>query len=122
MASMDEEQLTRIKFRRARIAKRQAQKDGSAEQLAMLAAQAEASGRTAGGGAAQVADSQALLDQKKAHGIDDVTSIRVEADRDESERRVSEEDRRQERLSQLQEEAVLSGKRNAAVECGGPSS
>ena len=35
MASMDEEQLTRIKFRRARIAKRQAQKDGSAEQMSM---------------------------------------------------------------------------------------
>ena len=44
-STMDEETLDRIKFRRQRIAKRQAQKDGTAEQAALLAAQQEASGR-----------------------------------------------------------------------------
>ena len=48
--------------------------------------------------------------------IDHVTSIRVDADRAENSRRIDEEERRQDRLWRLQEEAVASGKANAAVE------
>jgi len=108
------EQLERIKFRRARIEKRAAQKDGRGLDSGLGGGAGDKELR--GGGGQQVQDSLAHLDKKKATGIDDVTSIRVEADRDENERRVAEEDRRQDRLSKLQEEAVLSGKRNAKVE------
>ena len=45
-----------------------------------------------------------------------MTAIRVEVDSRENERRIEEEDRRQDRLWRLQEEAVASGKANAAVE------
>ncbi|CAM9689132.1 unnamed protein product [Ascophyllum nodosum] len=64
----------------------------------------------------QVADLLAHLDTKKARGIDAVTAVRVAADDRETQRRMAEEQARQERLQCLQEEAVRSGKQNAAVE------
>jgi len=67
-------------------------------------------------GQQQIADSLAHLDKKKSSGIDSVTMVRVEADWRESQRRISEEQQRQERLRALQEEAVRSGKQNASVE------
>lgn len=67
-------------------------------------------------GKQRIADALTLLDAKKASTIENVTSIRVHADLRENERRIEEEDRRQDRLWRLQEEAVASGKANAAVE------
>ena len=52
----------------------------------------------------------------KAQSVESVTSIRVQADNAENQRRIREEDNRQNRLRRLQEEAIESGKRNAAVE------
>jgi len=52
----------------------------------------------------------------QAKSIEHVTSIRVEADNLENDRRIEEENKRQDRLWRLQEEAVGSGKANAAVE------
>ncbi|CAB1096302.1 unnamed protein product [Ectocarpus sp. CCAP 1310/34] len=63
-----------------------------------------------------VADSLGHLDKKKGRGIDAVTAVRVSADDRETQRRMAEEHARQERLQRLQEEAVRSGKQNAAVE------
>lgn len=87
---------------------------------------AEAAGGGAGGahdsrdelgvGQQQVADSLALLDHRKAATINLVTGVRVEGDWRENRRRIKEEEERQERLRLLQEEAVESGKANAAVE------
>ena len=67
-------------------------------------------------GKQQIANSLALLDHQKAKSIEHVTSIRVEADNLENDRRIEEENKRQDRLWRLQEEAVASGKANAAVE------
>ena len=53
---------------------------------------------------------------RQAKSIEHVTSIRVEADNLENDRRIEEENKRQDRLWRLQEEAVASGKANAAVE------
>ncbi|CAN0047183.1 unnamed protein product, partial [Discosporangium mesarthrocarpum] len=64
----------------------------------------------------QVANSLAHLDKKKGSGIDSVTAVRVAADDRETQRRMAEEHMRHERLQRLQEEAVRSGKQNAAVE------
>ena len=105
-------QEERIKIRRQRIASRQASEDPekgdqrnekSEEQLKSKGSQA-------------VADSLASLDKKKFDGIDRVTMIRVTADWRETQRRVKEEKQKQDRLQRLQEEAVRSGKANAAVE------
>lgn len=52
----------------------------------------------------------------QAKTIELVTSIRVDADNRENDRRIEEENKRQDRLWRLQEEAVASGKANAAVE------
>eukprot|EP00638_Chattonella_subsalsa_P020165 CAMPEP_0117860952 /NCGR_PEP_ID=MMETSP0950-20121206/4090_1 /TAXON_ID=44440 /ORGANISM="Chattonella subsalsa, Strain CCMP2191" /LENGTH=721 /DNA_ID=CAMNT_0005711225 /DNA_START=113 /DNA_END=2278 /DNA_ORIENTATION=- len=67
-------------------------------------------------GQQQIADSLSALDKKKSQGIDSVTNIRAAADDRETQRRIHEERVRQERLQLLQEEAVASGKQNAAVE------
>lgn len=67
-------------------------------------------------GQQQIANSLKHLDGTKSKGIDSITSIRVKADWEESQRRIVEETKRQERLRDLQEEAVRSGKQNAAVE------
>ena len=67
-------------------------------------------------GKQQTADSLAQLDKKKALSIEMVTQIRVQGDDLENTRRIAEEDKRQARLQRLQEEAVQSGKQNAAVE------
>ena len=67
-------------------------------------------------GAKQTQQSLAHIDRVKAQSIESVTSIRVQADNAENQRRIREEDNRQNRLRRLQEEAIESGKRNAAVE------
>ena len=66
-------------------------------------------------GQQQIAGSLSHLDKKKSGGIEAVTHVRVAADWRESQRRVAEEKQRQDRLQRLQEEAVRSGKQNAAV-------
>jgi dynein regulatory complex protein 1 len=107
------DQNDRIKFRAARIRARKSARDGKGGQKK---SQAEAESNHTSQGQQQINNSLSVLDKSKAAGIDDVTSIRVEADARENERRIAEEERRQDRLRKLQEEAVLSGKRNAAVE------
>ena len=102
----------RIKARRTRIEQRKRAKDDE--------------GKTIGGshddgpgqseGAKQTQQSLAHIDRVKAQSIESVTSIRVQADNAENQRRIREEDNRQNRLRRLQEEAIESGKRNAAVE------
>ena len=67
-------------------------------------------------GQQQIANSLSHLDKKKSSGITSVTDIRVAADFRENQRRINEELLRQDRLQRLQEEAVRSGKQNAAVE------
>jgi dynein regulatory complex protein 1 len=108
--STDQEE--RIKFRRSRIHARNQSKDDAANKNQTQVIEEKQTSR----GQQQINTSLSRLDKRKGAGIDDVTSIRVEADANENVRRIGEEDRRQDRLRRLQEEAVLSGKRNAAVE------
>lgn len=63
-----------------------------------------------------MADSLNQLDRRKIAGIRHVTSVRVEADDAENRRRVDEEERRHARVARLQQEALESGAKNAAVE------
>jgi|EP00953_Heterococcus_sp_UTEX-ZZ885_P009480 dynein regulatry complex protein 1 len=108
--SLDKED--RKKLRRDRVAKAlAAQQPGRKTGPSDDAAKAGLSN-----GDQQVADSLSHLDKKKSTGIDAVTAVRVSADDRETQRRMSEEHGRQERLQRLQEEAVRSGKQNAAVE------
>lgn len=67
-------------------------------------------------GQQRIRDGLATLDSKKAQSIEHTTSVRVEADEMENRRRIEEEERRQDRLWRLQEEAASSGRANAAVE------
>eukprot|EP00949_MAST-11_sp_MAST-11-sp1_P001373 g1373.t1 len=67
-------------------------------------------------GKQQTQTSLAHIDRVKARSIEHVTTVRVEADNIENRRRIVEEDKRHERLRRLQEEAIKSGKQNAAVE------
>lgn len=67
-------------------------------------------------GEQRIADSLTALDNKKSKGIEHTTAVRVNADEAENKRRIEEEERRQDRVWRLQEEAVGSGKANAAVE------
>ena len=103
----------RIRARRERIEKRKLAKatdgqprgpdrDGSSEGLSE--------------GKKQTNSSLAHIDRVKATSIEEVTTIRIDADNRENRRRIAEEDKRQDRLRRLQEEAIESGKRNAAVE------
>ena len=64
----------------------------------------------------QVEDSLARLDQLKARGSSRLTLIRLEADQQENQRRISEEKKRHVRLQELQREALESGKQNASIE------
>jgi len=107
----DKEERKRI--RKARMQAREASNDPEAQAKREKEAQEEAAKLK---GQQQIANSLAHLDKKKATGIDEVTMIRVEADWRESQRRIAEEEKRQERLQSLQEEAVRSGKQNAEVE------
>ena len=67
-------------------------------------------------GKQQVRASLEMLDKLKSSTVENVTQIRLEADRNENERRVQEEKLLQGRLHALQREAVESGTQNAAVE------
>eukprot|EP01029_Cantina_marsupialis_P004289 TRINITY_DN1432_c0_g1_i2.p1 TRINITY_DN1432_c0_g1~~TRINITY_DN1432_c0_g1_i2.p1 ORF type:complete len:447 (-),score=108.92 TRINITY_DN1432_c0_g1_i2:1169-2509(-) len=68
----------------------------------------------------QVADSYSHLDKQKTFSLEATTSIRVEADAKESQRRIDSEEQRQERLAQLSNEAIASGKANAEIEMHWP--
>merc|ERR1719181_2125323 len=103
----------RKRVRQARVEARNASEDKEAGSKVRGGAQEEVRRSK---GQQQIADSLAHLDKKKSSGIENITHIRVAADWREGQRRVAEEKQRQERLQRLQEEAVRSGKQNAAVE------
>ena len=107
----------RIKQRRLAIEKKKAKRE-SAETKTTRDVSSKA--EDLGHGKKQTQSSLAHIDKVKAHSIEEVTTIRVEADNTENRRRIVEEDKRQERLRRLQEEAITSGKRNAAVEMRWP--
>ncbi|GMH61183.1 hypothetical protein TrRE_jg1767 [Triparma retinervis] len=106
----DKEERQRI--RRARV---EARSQSSQEQTATKMRNAN-SREEESRGQQQIANSLSHLDKKKSSGITSVTDIRVAADFRENQRRINEELLRQDRLQRLQEEAVRSGKQNAAVE------
>ena len=108
----DKEERKRV--RQARVDARNASEDKEAGSKAGRGGAQEEVRRSKG--QQQIADSLAHLDKKKSGGIENITHIRVAADWREGQRRVAEEKQRQERLQRLQEEAVRSGKQNAAVE------
>ena len=110
--SEKQDREARIKARRARIEQRKRDKDE--EGNPKRAIDGEGPGQSEG--AKQTQQSLAHIDRVKAQSIESVTSIRVQADNAENQRRIREEDNRQNRLRRLQEEAIESGKRNAAVE------
>jgi len=103
----------RIRQRRERIEKRKLAKASDGQPRAT-----DADGMQEGisEGKRQTQTSLAHIDRVKATSIEEVTTIRINADNRENRRRISEEDKRQDRLRRLQEEAIESGKRNAAVE------
>lgn len=103
----------RIKARRERIEKRKKQRAaGGANAVRDGAVKEEELSE----GKKQTQSSLAHIDRVKATSIEEVTTIRIDADNRENRRRIAEEDKRQDRLRRLQEEAISSGKRNAAVE------
>ena len=103
----------RIRQRRERIEKRKLAKASDGQPRAI-----DGDGMAEGlsEGKRQTQTSLAHIDRVKATSIEEVTTIRINADNRENRRRISEEDKRQDRLRRLQEEAIESGKRNAAVE------
>ena len=101
----------RKRIRAQRIAARQHDLDAAANEADQAKKAAEHSR-----GKQQIAESLSHLDKKKSKGIESVTDVRVAADWREAQRRVAEEKKRQDRLQRLQEEAVSSGKQNAAIE------
>ncbi|GMH87953.1 hypothetical protein TrST_g12260 [Triparma strigata] len=102
----------RQKARRARVEARNA----NAQSNNQSQARSNASSVLKSKGQRQISSSLSHLDKHKGGGIASVTNIRVEADFRENQRRIHEEQLRQDRLQRLQEEAVRSGKQNAAVE------
>jgi len=64
----------------------------------------------------QVLLSKGRIEKQKKETWDDVTSIRLEADDHENERRALEEHKRQERYNIIQNEAIQSSTKNAAIE------
>ncbi|KAF0695385.1 Aste57867_13819 [Aphanomyces stellatus] len=106
------ERENRIAGRRGRIEVRNANKDDENKKKKSAASDAKKMSR----GAQQIADSLNQLDRRKITGIQEVTDIRVHADDKENMRRIDEEDRKQRRIEKLQQEAITSGSRNAAVE------
>jgi dynein regulatry complex protein 1 len=96
-----------------------AEASASSGEGSSLPANAIAVSRGNGGsrvGAAKVSESLSLLDGLKSRTIEHVTSVRLQADEREADRRREEEERRQDRLWRLHEEADESGKANAAIE------
>ncbi|KAF4325102.1 hypothetical protein BBO99_00000578 [Phytophthora kernoviae] len=102
----------RVNVRRQRIDTRNASKDDASRKKQQQVGEAQHMSR----GQQQVADSLNQLDRHKLAGIRHVTSVRVEADDAENRRRVEEEERRHKRVEKLQQEAIESGAKNAAVE------
>ena len=104
----------RILARRARIEAKAASKSDEHSKTAAGAGGGEKKETTEG--KQQVLNSLSNLDKTKARSIENVTETRVTADHSENQRRIKEEEKRQARLRRLQDEAVTSGKKNAAVE------
>ncbi|KAL3660180.1 hypothetical protein V7S43_014711 [Phytophthora oleae] len=102
----------RVNVRRQRIDTRNAFKDDASRKKQLQVGDSQRMSR----GQQQVADSLNQLDRRKLAGIRHVTSVRVEADDAENRRRVDEEERRHKRVEKLQQEAIDSGSKNAAVE------
>ncbi|RLN50254.1 hypothetical protein BBJ28_00003753 [Nothophytophthora sp. Chile5] len=102
----------RVNVRRQRLEARNASKDDATRKKQQQVAEAQRMSR----GQQQVADSLNQLDRRKLAGIRHVTSVRVEADDTENRRRIKEEERRHQRVEKLQQEAIESGAKNAAVE------
>ncbi|KAF1330534.1 Dynein regulatory complex protein 1, partial [Globisporangium splendens] len=103
---------SRIQARRNRIETRNASKDDEARKKEQLVGESKHMSR----GQQQIADSLNQLDRRKLAGIQNVTSVRVHADDTENKRRIEEEERRHKRVEKLQQEAIASGAKNAAVE------
>ncbi|KAG3006279.1 Dynein regulatory complex protein 1 [Phytophthora cactorum] len=103
----------RVNVRRQRIEARNASKDDASRKKQLQVGESQ---RMRSRGRQQVADSLNQLDRRKLAGIRHVTSVRVEADDAENRRRVEEEERRHKRVEKLQQEAIDSGAKNAAVE------
>ncbi|EQC39242.1 hypothetical protein SDRG_03447 [Saprolegnia diclina VS20] len=103
---------TRVQARRGRIEARNASKDDEKMKKKTTGGDAKRMSR----GSQQIADSLNQLDRRKLAGIQEVTDVRVRADDKENVRRIDEEDRKQKRIEKLQQEAISSGSRNAAVE------
>lgn len=103
---------SRVLARRHRIEARNASRNHDARASQQLVGEAARMSR----GQQQVADSLNQLDRRKLAGIERVTSVRVGADDAENRRRIDEEERRHRRVARLQEEAVESGAKNAAIE------
>lgn len=103
---------SRVQARRNRIDTRNASKDDETRKKKQLVGEAKHMSR----GQQQIADSLNQLDRRKLAGIQTVTSVRVLADDAENKRRIDEEERRHRRVEKLQQEAIASGAKNAAVE------
>ncbi|DAZ93719.1 TPA: hypothetical protein N0F65_009645 [Lagenidium giganteum] len=103
---------SRVQARRQRIEARNASIDDETRKKKQQVAESKKMSR----GQQQIADSLNQLDRRKLAGIQHVTSIRVQADDTENRRRVEEEERRHKRVEKLQQEAIDSGAKNAAVE------
>lgn len=103
---------SRVQARRNRIDTRNASKDDETRKKKQLVGEAKHMSR----GQQQIADSLNQLDRRKLAGIQTVTSVRVLADDAENKRRIDEEERRHRRVEKLQQEAIVSGAKNAAVE------
>lgn len=102
----------RIKSRRLRVEQKNASKNDQNRSR-----QSQVSlGKTQTRGQKQIGESLNHLDRKKLDGIEEVTNVRVEIDNSEMNRRIHEENLRRNRVERLEEEAITSGKRNAAVE------
>jgi dynein regulatry complex protein 1 len=102
----------RVQARRQRIEVRNASKDDESRKKKQQVAESKRMSR----GQQQIADSLNQLDRRKLSGIQHVTSVRVQADDTENKRRIEEEERRHRRVEKLQQEAIDSGAKNAAVE------
>lgn len=64
----------------------------------------------------QTVDSLFHLDKRKHKGLEEVTSVRVKTNDEESKRRIEDDELRRGRLTKLQQEALASAKANAAIE------
>ncbi|GLE04895.1 hypothetical protein PINS_up013876 [Pythium insidiosum] len=115
-ASEASDREARVAARRQRIDTRNASKDDETRKKKQQVAEAKRMSR----GQQQIADSLNQLDRRKLAGIQHVTSVRVQADDAENKRRIEEEERRHRRIERLQQEAIDSGAKNAAVEMRWP--